>query len=74
MLNLALGARIDVNAARADDLEALPGIGPKLAQAIVARRDAAGPYPEVADLVSVRGIGPKRLEAIEPYVRAGSSP
>ncbi len=71
---MALGARIDVNLASADDLKALPGIGPKLSQAIVARREAAGPYQAVADLVSVRGIGPQRFGFIQPYVRAGPPP
>lgn len=71
---MALGARIDLNVASVDDLQALPGIGPKLSQAIVGRRDLAGPYHAVADLKSVRGIGPKRLRAIEPYVRAGLQP
>lgn len=49
---------VNVNAADADALEALPGIGPVLAERIVADRAANGPFASVADLERVSGIGP----------------
>lgn len=56
--------RVNVNKATVKELEALPGIGPKTAAAIVDGR----PYSSVEDLLRVPGIGPKRFEAIAPLV------
>ena len=64
------GGRVDLNAASAEELESLPGIGPSLAGAIVAYREANGPFDGVDDLDDVPGIGPKTLENIRPLVVA----
>ena len=64
------GAPLDVNAATAAQLEALPGIGPVLAQRIVADRQENGPFRSLDDLLRVPGIGPKLLETIRPYLVA----
>ena len=64
------GGRVDLNAASAEELESLPGIGPSLAGAIVAYREANGPFAGVDDLDDVPGIGPKTLENIRPLVIA----
>jgi competence protein ComEA len=63
--------RIDVNRAHAAELEVLPGVGPRLAERIVADRAAHGPFPAVEDLARVPGIGDRILEGIEPYAVAG---
>lgn len=63
--------RINVNTATATDLEALPGIGPKKAAAIVAYRGAHGLFKRVDDLVEVKGIGPKTLAKLRPLVTCG---
>ncbi|MCS7174027.1 MAG: helix-hairpin-helix domain-containing protein [Armatimonadetes bacterium] len=60
---------LSLNAATQEELEQLPGIGPKLAHRIVQDRALRGPYTRVEDLLRVRGIGPKLLERIRPYVR-----
>ncbi len=55
--------KINVNTASADALaEILTGIGPKKAEAIVAYREANGPFKSVDDLLQVKGIGPATLE------------
>ena len=64
------GGRVDLNAASAEELEGLPGIGPSLAGAIVAYREANGPFDGVDDLDAVPGIGPKTLENIRALVTA----
>jgi len=56
---------VRVNSASAEELERLPGVGPRLAQAIVADRARHGPFREVADLSRVRGIGPVLLERLK---------
>ena len=64
---------LDLNAATAAELEDLPGIGPAKARAIIAHREDFGPFRSVDDLLNVKGIGPKLLEQIRPFVRVGSS-
>ena len=55
---------VNINTATTDQLETLPGIGPALANLIVADR----PYATVADLERVRGIGPKLVQSLRPLV------
>ncbi|SDM70861.1 competence protein ComEA [Geodermatophilus siccatus] len=52
------GGPVDLNAATAADLDALPGIGPVLAQRIVEHRERNGPFRSVEQLDDVPGIGP----------------
>lgn len=52
---------IDINRANATELQELPGVGPVLADRIVAEREASGPFAEVDDLDRVSGIGPAVL-------------
>jgi competence protein ComEA len=61
---IALGVPLDVNTARAEDLEALRGIGPKLAGRIVEHREKHGPYRSMEELAAIVGVGPKKLEAM----------
>ncbi len=60
--------RVDLNQATASDLEALPGIGPRLAQRVIAHRTARGPFKRVEDLRQVKGIGRKKFDQIRPHV------
>jgi competence protein ComEA len=52
----------------------LPGIGPVLADRIVADRESNGPFHRIAEITRVPGIKEKRLAAISPYVYVGSDP
>jgi competence protein ComEA len=60
---------VDINAADWPELLQLPAIGPILAQRIVETRNQDGPFRDPNDLRRVRGIGPKTLEKIRPYLR-----
>jgi len=62
------GGRVSLNRADAAELEALPGIGPATASAIVAHRAQHGPFPTVEALEAVRGIGPAKMEALRDLV------
>ena len=68
------GVRVNVNTASAAELETLNGIGPALAARIIAHREAAGPFRSVEALVEVRGIGPRTLERLVPFVTVGDTP
>lgn len=70
---LLLGRRLDLNQADATALEALDGIGPSLARAIVADRARLGPFRSIEDLDRVRGIGPSRIAKLRPWVVVPSS-
>lgn len=59
---------IDINRATALELEALPGIGPKLARQIVEDRTANGPFRSPEDLLRVKGIGQAKLEQIKDLI------
>lgn len=62
---------LDVNAATVEELERLPGIGSVTAGRIVHFRTENGPFGSVEELIDVKGIGPKTLSDIRPYLRAG---
>lgn len=62
---------VDVNRASAEELEALPGIGPALAERIVDHRTRHGPFRSPDALVDVPGIGPAVLERIRTRIRIG---
>ena len=65
---------IDLNTAAAQELETLPGIGPVMADRIIAHREANGPFATVDDVESVPGIGPKTLESIRALVTVSGRP
>jgi competence protein ComEA len=65
---LTLGLALDPNQARAADLETIPGLGPVLARRIVEFRKERGPFKDIENLLEVKGVGPKILEKIRPYV------
>jgi competence protein ComEA len=67
-LSPASSAPIDINHAAAEELEALPGIGPKLARQIVEDRTANGPFRTREDLMRVKGIGQAKLERIKEMI------
>jgi competence protein ComEA len=62
-------APLDLNAATAAELDALPGIGPVLAARIVEHRRQHGPFRRVDELLSVPGIGPRLLARLRPALR-----
>jgi competence protein ComEA len=61
-------APVNLNTATAAQLDALPGVGPATAAAIVRDREAHGPFRTVDDLARVRGIGPAKLDQLRNLV------
>lgn len=60
---------IDLNAATVTDLDALPGVGPVLAQRIIDWRSEHGPFRNVEQLREVAGIGDRKFEELRSRVR-----
>ncbi len=59
---------LDLNTATGAQLEALPGVGPAMAQKMLAYREQNGGFKSVDDLDEVSGIGEKKLETLRPLV------
>ncbi|HSY16075.1 MAG TPA: ComEA family DNA-binding protein [Jatrophihabitantaceae bacterium] len=59
---------LDLNTATAEQLDALPGVGPVLAQHIVAWRQAHGRFDSVDQLREVSGVGPAKYDDLRPLV------
>ena len=63
-----LGRPIPLNQAGAGDLQLIPGIGPVLANRIVEVRRELGGFGSFSDIGAIKGIGPKKLEALRVYL------
>ncbi len=59
---------VNINTATADELQQVPGIGPATAEKIIHMRRAYGRFKRVDDLLSIKGIGRKRLEKMRKYL------
>ena len=64
----------DLNAADQKELAQVPGVGPKMAEAIVDHRRLHGPFKSVDELKNVRGVGPVTFEKVRNHFRVGSPP
>ena len=61
---------LNINTASAEELQALPNIGTRMAQRIVDYRTQHGPFASVDALQNVKGIGEKTLEKLRPFIDA----
>ena len=59
---------VNLNTATAEQLQKLPGIGPKIAEEIIKYREANGPFKSVEDLIAVKGIGSAKFSRIREKV------
>jgi len=65
---------IDLNVANVKELQELPGVGPVTAQRIIDMRQKSGRFHRVEDLLAIRGISQKKLDALRPYVTVSAPP
>jgi hypothetical protein len=65
---LLLGRQFPINRAKQSDLVVVPGIGPVLADRIVESRRQLDGFASFSQLAEIRGIGPKKLEALRVYL------
>ncbi len=59
---------VNINTADASVLESLPGVGPSTAKAIIAHRQANGPFGKIEGLLDVKGIGDGKFAEMKPFV------
>lgn len=64
----ALPQKLDINRVSAEELVAVPGIGSRMARAIVELRTKKGAFTRIEDLLEVTGIKEKKLAAIAGYL------
>jgi competence ComEA-like helix-hairpin-helix protein len=64
---------LDINVANVKELEQVPGIGPKTAQAIVDFRHKSGRFRRVEDLLAIKGISQAKLDKMRPYLKVTPS-
>lgn len=62
------GQAVNINTAGLAELDALPGVGPATAQAIIDDREANGPFTAPEDLMRVSGIGEKKFEKLKSSI------
>lgn len=65
---VARSGKVNINRADADALDALPGIGPTLAGAIIEYRTKNGPFTRIEELDNVKGIGPALLAKLTEQI------
>ena len=65
---------IDLNVANIKELQELPGVGAVTAQRIIDLREKSGRFHRVEDLLAVRGISPKKLDAMRKYITVSAPP
>lgn len=66
-----INGKININAASAQDLSLLPGIGAGLANAIIEYREQNGPFSSIMELSKVKGIGDAKITDIMDYITVG---
>lgn len=64
---------IELNRASLNGLTLLPGIGPIIAERIIKMRDSNGYFQSVDELLTIRGIGEKKLNEIKPFIIIGDN-
>jgi len=66
-------AAVNINTATEAELDAVKGIGPGKARAIVEHRDKNGPFKSVDELANVKGFGKKSIDKLRPELTTGAA-
>ncbi len=64
----------NLNDIQPEDLTLIPGIGPSLAKRIVRYRDQKGGFTHLDDLLTLSGVGRKKLDSLRPYLEVERTP
>ncbi len=66
---VACGKRIELSSASEEDIQSVPGIGPGIAKRIEGYKRAFGPFQGPADLAKVKGIGSRKVQEFQIYLK-----
>jgi len=69
----APSGKVNINTATVEQLTALPGVGPALANRIVEHRQKSGAFKSTQELMNVKGIGEKNFGKIQTYLVVGDA-
>ena len=61
--------KVNINTAKIDELQNIPGVGPSIAQAIIDYRDENGKFKSIEDIKSVSGVGESKYKKMEKYIK-----
>jgi len=70
-ISFVIGRRFDLNAATAQDLDRLPGVGERSAAAITLFRKEKGPITDPAQIETISGLSPRAIDGVRRWTRAG---
>lgn len=65
---------LELNTATVEQLQEVPGIGPRTAEAIVNFREKSGPFRRIEDLLAIKGITQPKLDKMRPYLSVTPPP
>lgn len=68
------GGLVNINTATAEELDALPGIGPSTAQKILDYRDENGRFNSIEEIMNVSGIGEAKFNSVKDLITVGDIP
>ena len=65
---LVAGDKVNINTANKEELSALPGIGPAIAERIIEYRDKNGPFKNTEEITKIKGIGEKTFQKMKDLI------
>jgi competence protein ComEA len=69
----AVSPTVNLNTATAEQLQKLPGVGPKVAARIIEYRQKNGPFKKIEELMNVRGVGEKSFLKLKDQITVASA-
>lgn len=62
-------SKVNINTAKLEELQDIPGVGPSIAQAIIDYRDENGKFKTIEDIKNVSGVGDSKYKKMEEYIK-----
>lgn len=66
---ISSGGKVNINTAKLEELQNIPGVGPSIAQAILDYRNENGKFRNIEDIKNVSGVGESKYKKMEEYIK-----